>query len=132
MIAAKYVFFSAISILLNVFSQYLSLTIFPEPGGLYIAIIVGTFAGLVSKYIFDKKYIFYHTSKNRTDDVREFTLYSLMGVVTTSIFWGTELAFYYWFENENAKYVGAIIGLCVGYFIKYFLDKKYVFSRSAT
>jgi len=51
--------------------------------------------------------------------------------LTTFIFWGTEIGFDAFFENENAKYFGAVIGLSIGYIIKYFLDKKYVFKRYA-
>jgi putative flippase GtrA len=50
-----------------------------------------------------------------------------MGVFTTIIFWGTEIAFDYLIRTPNAKYLGAMIGLSVGYVIKYYLDKKYVF-----
>ena len=54
-------------------------------------------------------------------------LYSLMGVFTTIIFWGMEIAFDILYADLNAKYIGAIVGLTIGYIIKYFLDKKYVF-----
>ena len=50
-----------------------------------------------------------------------------MAVFTTIIFWGTEIAFDTLFQDPNAKYLGAVIGLSIGYIIKYFLDKKYVF-----
>jgi len=50
-----------------------------------------------------------------------------MGVFTTIIFWGTEIAFDILFQDPNAKYLGAVIGLSIGYVIKYFLDKRYVF-----
>jgi putative flippase GtrA len=88
---------------------------------------VGTLAGLVTKYILDKKWIFYHTPKDKKDDARKFMLYSFMGVFTTVIFWGTEMLFYYFVPYPNAKYVGAVIGLSIGYVIKYFLDRKFVF-----
>ena len=88
---------------------------------------VGTLAGLVAKYILDKKFIFYHEVKNKKDDAKKFALYSLMGVFTTIIFWGTEIAFDALSQDHNAKYLGAVIGLSIGYIIKYFLDKKYVF-----
>ncbi|QEH07273.1 hypothetical protein SMN_2517 [Sulfurospirillum multivorans] len=88
---------------------------------------LGTFAGLLSKYILDKRYIFYHKPKNKKDDGKKFVLYSLMGVCTTFIFWGFEMGFYIVFKYENAKYFGAVLGLSIGYMIKYFLDKKFVF-----
>ena len=54
-------------------------------------------------------------------------LYSCMGVFTTVIFWGTETGFNAVFESSNAKYIGAVIGLTIGYIMKYFLDRKFVF-----
>jgi putative flippase GtrA len=88
---------------------------------------VGTLAGLITKYVFDKKWIFYHSPKDKKDEAGKFILYSFMGVSTTIIFWGAEMAFEYLMRTPNAKYLGALIGLSVGYVLKYHLDKKYVF-----
>ena len=66
---------------------------------------MGTLAGLVAKYILDKKFIFYHIPTDKKDDVKKFALYSLMGVFTTIIFWGTEIAFDALSQNPNAKYL---------------------------
>ncbi len=127
MLAVKYAIFAAISTLINLLFQWLSFLIYAGFGSLYIAMFTGTLAGLVTKYILDKKWIFYHKPKDKKDDAKKFILYSFMGVFTTVIFWGTEMSFYYLFANPNAKYIGAVIGLTIGYIIKYFLDKKYVF-----
>ena len=127
MLVSKYIFFAVISTLFNLFFQYMSFKIHNGSLSLYLAMFVGTLAGLIVKYILDKKFIFYHEVKNKKDDAKKFALYSLMGVFTTVIFWGTEIVFDLFLENENAKYLGAVIGLSVGYVIKYFLDKKFVF-----
>ena len=63
------------------------------------------------------------------DDAKKFIRYTIMGIFTTFIFWGTEIGFDLYFEEENAKYAGAIVGLSIGYIIKYFLDKKFVFTH---
>ena len=126
-LALRYALFAGISTLINLLFQWLSFLVYEGTGSLYVAMFAGTLAGLVAKYILDKKWIFYHTPKDKKDDAQKFLLYSLMGVFTTIIFWGTEMAFYYLIPNPNAKYIGAVIGLSVGYIIKYFLDKKYVF-----
>jgi putative flippase GtrA len=126
-LVVKYSVFAVISILLNLFFQYLSFLVYSGINSLFIAMFFGTLAGLVTKYALDKNYIFYHTPTDKTDDARKFALYSFMGVFTTIIFWGTEIAFDTMFETPYAKYIGAIIGLVIGYIIKYFLDKKYVF-----
>ena len=127
MIAIKYVFFALISTLFNLLFQYLSFLGYQGFSALYLAMFLGTLAGLVVKYVLDKKFIFYHEVKDKKDDVKKFALYSLMGVFTTVIFWGTEIAFDALSQDPNAKYFGAVIGLSIGYIIKYFLDKKFVF-----
>ncbi|MBF0203416.1 MAG: GtrA family protein [Desulfamplus sp.] len=127
MIVIKYTIFAVISTLCNLLFQYLSFAVYSDFAALYVAMFFGTFAGLVAKYILDKKYIFYHIPKDKKDDAKKFALYSLMGIFTTIIFWGTEITFDATFQDPNAKYIGAIIGLSIGYAIKYFLDKMYVF-----
>ena len=127
MLAIKYTIFAVISTLFNLLFQYLSFLGYSGFGSLYVAMFFGTLAGLVAKYILDKKFIFYHTPTDKKDDAKKFVLYSLMGVFTTIIFWGTEITFDTLSQDPNAKYLGAVIGLSIGYVIKYFLDKKYVF-----
>lgn len=123
----KYTIFAVISILINLLFQYVSFFFYTGFASFYVAMFVGTLAGLIAKYLLDKKWIFYHTPKDKKDNARKFILYSFMGVITTIIFWGTEIAFEYLVRTPNAKYLGAVIGLSVGYVVKYYLDKKYVF-----
>jgi putative flippase GtrA len=127
MIAFRYVLFAIISTVVNLAFQYLSFAIYDGFLALYVAMFFGTLAGLILKYILDKKYIFFHTPKSKKDDGKKFLLYSFMGVFTTFIFWGFEIAFDYAFAFENAKYLGAVVGLGIGYIVKYQLDKKFVF-----
>lgn len=125
--AIRYIYFAVISTLVNLLFQYISFYFYNGILSLYVAMFFGTLSGLILKYILDKKYIFYHKPKNKKDDGKKFLLYSLMGVFTTFIFWGFEIGFNILFESKIAKYIGAIIGLSIGYVVKYFLDKKFVF-----
>ncbi len=128
MMVVRYTIFAIISTLFNLAFQRLSFYMYQGFADLYCAMFVGTIAGLVVKYVLDKKYIFFHQVANKKDDVKKFFLYSFMGIFTTIIFWGTEIIFdKIWDNNENAKYFGGVIGLSIGYIIKYFLDKKFVF-----
>ena len=127
MMILRYALFALLSTIVNIGFQYLSFLLYDGFLSLYLAMFVGTLAGLVLKYILDKKYIFFHTPKSKKDDGKKFMLYSLMGVFTTFIFWGFEIAFDYIYESESAKYIGAVLGLAIGYVVKYFLDKKFVF-----
>ena len=127
MLVIKYSAFAIISTLLNLIIQYISSESYTGFASLYVAMFFGTMAGLIAKYILDKKFIFYHTPINKRDDVRKFAIYSVMGGFTTIIFWGTEIAFDTLWNDHNAKYFGAALGLSIGYMIKYFLDRKFVF-----
>jgi len=127
-IAIKYTLFAIVSIIFNVLCQWAVLRVYKGQFDIYLAMAVGTLAGLLVKYFLDKNYIFYHKTENFLDNTRKFVLYSFMGVFTTMIFWGVELTFYFLFKAPVAKYIGAVIGLTIGYYIKYQLDKKFVFS----
>jgi len=129
MLALKYAVFALVSTLVNLLFQYFSFQLYEGWGALYAAMAAGTLAGLVVKYVLDKKWIFYHTPKDRKDDARKFMLYTFMGAFTTVIFWGTEIAFNTLFTAPSAKYIGGAIGLTAGYVVKYFLDRKYVFTH---
>lgn len=131
MILFNYVIFAIIATILNLSSQFLYVEFTPilmlkkE-----VAILVGTAIGLVVKYILDKLFIFKFQATNKTAEAKAFTLYSIMGVFTTFIFWGSEYMFIVLYpDSENAMYIGALIGLSIGYVVKYFLDKKYVFKQ---
>jgi putative flippase GtrA len=124
---ARYIVFALISTFANLFLQFLSFKVYSGIGAIYLAMFVGTLSGLVIKYILDKKYIFFHEVKDKKEDAKKFALYSLMGVFTTLIFWGVEILFDHIYNTSNAKYIGGLIGLAIGYVIKYFLDKKFVF-----
>jgi len=127
MIAFKYTIFAIISTIFNLSFQYLSFMLYNDIFALYVAMLMGTLAGLLVKYILDKKYIFFYEIQTKQEDGKKFLLYSLMGIFTTVIFWCFEIGFDYFFEHENIKYIGALIGLFIGYVIKYFLDKNFVF-----
>ena len=127
MIAVKYVAFAVVATLLNLLFQFISFLVYDGFASLYVAMAAGTAAGLLSKYILDKKFIFYHKPTSKKNDATKFFFYSLTGVFTTFIFWGTEIAFDSMFDAEAAKYIGAVVGLAIGYTFKFFLDKTFVF-----
>ncbi|ALH95126.1 GtrA family protein [Acinetobacter equi] len=122
-----YFCFALIATILNILAQQIMVYVYWGKFQILISLIFGTIVGLLVKYFLDKKYIFKYKVFSFNDDARLFALYSLMGVFTTFIFWGFEFLFYYMFENRSMRYIGAVIGLFIGYIIKYFLDKKYVF-----
>ena len=129
-IAVLYTLFAVLSTAINIGSQMLSIWIYKGPLSVEISIFVGTAMGLPLRYFLEKRYIFNFTSKNLVHEGKLFVFYSAMGVITTLIFWGTEYAFHLIYDTDFMRYLGGIIGLSIGFYVKYQLDKKYVFVNS--
>ncbi len=92
------------------------------------AMIAGTFVGLVIKYILDKRWIFFDVGTGMKQHGAKFGLYTAMGLVTTAIFWGSESLFWFVWRTEAMRELGAVLGLAVGYVVKYQLDRRFVFT----
>lgn len=126
-IALMYTIFAIFATVANIAGQDLSTRVYQGPFAITLSIIVGTGVGLVLKYWLDKRYIFQYQTTSIQHGSKTFYLYTVMGLVTTVIFWGFEFAFDAIYQTKEMRYVGAIIGLAIGYYVKYQLDKKYVF-----
>jgi putative flippase GtrA len=123
----KYSAFALLATAVNLLTQWPVFKFFEGDWVLYAAMAAGTLTGLVTKYLLDKRWIFYFSPQNRLDDARRFLFYSIMGVITTGVFWGTEIVFYLYVPMEGSQYLGGALGLIAGYTIKYLLDKRFVF-----
>ncbi|MDR1162491.1 MAG: GtrA family protein [Candidatus Accumulibacter sp.] len=123
-----YVIFALIATAANIAAQDAVVRCWNGVFSIQISIAVGTVVGLVVKYFLDKRYIFRFTPRSVAHDGQVFAFYALTGVATTAIFWGSELAFHFFFRTKEMRYLGAIIGLAIGYFSKYRLDRRYVFN----
>ena len=123
----KYSLFAVFATLANLLTQEIFLHLYVEVSALIIAMVAGTVVGWVSKYLLDKHYIFTFETSSQRENLLKFLTYGLTGILTTSIFWGFELVFDYLFDTKLARYLGAVIGLSIGYVVKYHLDKRYVF-----
>lgn len=129
-LALSYVLFALIATAVNIGMQECSMRIHDGRFAVALSMAVGTAAGLLVKYLLDKRYIFRFHARNLGHDARTLSLYVLMGLVTTAIFWAVELGFASLHASRAVRYLGAALGLAIGYLIKYQLDKRYVF-RSA-
>lgn len=96
-----------------------------------IAVAAGTLVGLVVKYVLDKRWIFYDRREGLRTQGRQFILYTAMSVATTGLFWGTETVFWLVWQTDAIRELGAVLGLSVGYIIKYRLDARFVFTNGA-
>ena len=99
--------------------------------GYWLALAFGTGVGLVVKYLLDKRWIFRDPATGLRAHGRRFTLYTVMGLATTALFWGMQTAFVLAFRSEAALLAGGALGLGIGYWVKYRLDRRFVFTPVA-
>lgn len=131
-IVIAYSLFALLAIAANVLSQEASLLLYSGPSELCLSIPTGTAVGLVVKYVLDRKYIFRANTVPLSKDGRQFMAYTATGVITTCLFWGSEILFDALFATREARYLGAVLGLGTGYLLKYQLDRRFVFPRVRT
>lgn len=124
----RYAAFGGVATVANLATQRAVLA-FGDTGGYFAtAVATGTLVGLFIKYLLDKRWIFYDVETGIKSHGRKFSLYTAMGIVTTAIFWGTETAFWMIWQTGGMRELGAVIGLGIGYVVKYNLDRRFVFT----
>ncbi len=123
----RYAAFAVIATVANLATQRLILQGGAAAERFALAVAAGTAVGLVVKYVLDKRWIFRDAEAGLRAHGRKFTLYTLMGLVTTAIFWGSETLFWMVWRTDAMRELGAVLGLAVGYVVKYNLDRRYVF-----
>jgi putative flippase GtrA len=126
-IAGKYALFAGIATGCNLGIQALADYSYKGELAVYASLFAGTLVGLVVKYLLDKNYIFYDRTKGLVRGGWQFVRYAVTGALTTAIFWGFELGAYHGFHDRAARYLGGALGLAIGYWLKYQLDKRIVF-----
>ena len=124
----RYTAFAILATLANLATQRLVLSLAEGSQGFVLAIGSGTVVGLFLKYFLDKRWIFFDTSSGIAVHGRKFTLYTVMGLVTTLIFWGSETTFWLVWQTDLMRELGAVLGLSIGFVVKYNLDRRYVFT----
>ena len=130
-LAVTYSILALIAALANFAAQDLATALYGGPFGITISVVLGTGVGLLVKYVLDKRYIFQFKARSAIHDGQTFMLYTIMGLLTTAIFWGFEFGFQHAFETKEMRYFGGAIGLAIGYVAKYLLDRRYVFPEGA-
>jgi putative flippase GtrA len=124
----RYAAFAVIATLANLATQRLVLYFGSTSGYFMLAVGAGTIVGLVVKYLLDRRWIFYDRSTGLADHGQKFSLYTATGILTTALFWGMESAFWILWQTDLMREFGAIIGLSIGYVMKYNLDRRFVFT----
>ena len=130
-LALRYLAFAALATAANVCTQLISAALYGGTYELLLAMALGTAVGLVTKYVLDKRYIFYDRTASLGGRTVKFGLYAATGLITTAIFWATELTFDALGDHPAWRYLGAVLGLAIGYATKYQLDRRFVFRGEA-
>jgi len=126
-IASTYALVSAAASAFNVVAQFLFLRHYAGAHRVALSILFGTLLSLPVKYALDKVFVFHRAGGPSSNVKGEFPLYVASAIVTTTVFWTVELIFHVIFGSAAMRYLGAAIGLAMGYTMKYQLDSKYVF-----
>ena len=136
-LTGAYAAFAGLAMAVNLGVQWLAvaaiapLHLVPARLLVFPALVAGTGAGLVLKYILDKHFIFRDREGGAGQHVKKFGLYAVMGLATTGLFWGAELVGHLLSSDPRAMYGGGALGLVVGYIVKYRLDRRFVFSQAS-
>lgn len=124
----RYSAFAVLATIVNLGVQRLVLA-FGETTPIFVlAVGAGTLMGLLVKYVLDKRWIFYDLDTGLKAHGEKFSRYTAMGLITTAIFWGMETTFWLIWHTDMMRELGAILGLTIGYVVKYHLDRRYVFT----
>lgn len=129
-IVLRYAFFGLLATLANLSTQRVVLWIGYSETVFAVAMATGTIVGLVLKYILDKRWIFGDMSVGVKAHSKKFSLYAAIGFITTAIFWSMETAFWLVWQTDAMRELGAVLGLSIGYVLKYNLDRRFVFKHT--
>ena len=108
---------------INLIGQHISLNYHES---LFLAVIVGSALALVFKYILDCTIVF---NRKNIINLKTFLTYTFFGACITPIVWIVEVMFLNIFGTVFMRDIGAFLGLALAYYIKYEMDKRYVFKN---
>ncbi len=129
-IMVRYVLFALVAGAMNLLTQAFVFQISPvQP--LAVSILAGTAIGFIVKYGLDKHWIFFDDYRGMRHEAGKVVLYGVFSVAMTVVFWGFEIAFLMIGGTDTAKYSGGAIGLAIGYYLKYRLDRRFTFKQEA-
>lgn len=127
-LVTRYTLFALVSMAANLGSQKMTWLVYDGAFSIPLAVCIGTGVGLVVKYALDKAWIFRYEHRSVAHGIQTFSLYTVMGLATTSIFWAMEFGAQALFHSEHARLAGGALCLVLGYLAKYRLDKRFVFA----
>ena len=107
---------------INLIGQHISLNYHEN---LFLAVIVGSAFALVFKYILDCTIVF---NRKNIINLKTFLTYAFFGACLAPIVWIVEVMFLNIFGTVFMRDIGALLGIALAYWIKYEMDKRYVFN----
>ena len=116
-----YFLFALLSSIVNLIGQHVFLNYYEN---LFVAVIFGSAFALVLKYILDSSFVF---DGNGQINLKTFLNYAFIGACITPIIWIVEVIFLNIFGTVFMRDVGALLGIALAYYIKYEMDKRFVF-----
>ena len=117
-----YFLFALFSSFINIIGQHIFLNYYEN---LFLAVVCGSAAGLIFKYSLDSIIVF---EGNRKINLKTFITYAFIGACITPIIWIVEVTFLNIFGTVFMRDVGALLGIALAYYIKFEIDKRYVFN----
>lgn len=127
-LVASYAGFAALAAAVNLGTQRAILGGSEAPARFAAALVAGTLAGMAVKYVLDSRWIFHAGPADAATHGKRIGRYAGTSVVTTLVFWGTEAAFFAVSPTQGSREAGALLGLAMGYVLKYKLDRRLVFN----
>ena len=124
----RYASFAVLATVANLMLQRLVLSVSPTAIGYGLGLLMGTAVGLAVKFVLDKYYIFDDRTSGFVHNSQRFLKYAVMAIATTLIFFAIETAFWLYWGTERMREAGALMGLTIGYVVKYRLDRQFVFT----
>ena len=116
-----YFLFALLSTFVNIIGQHIFLNYYEN---LFLAVIVGSAVALFFKYILDSSIVF---DGKKQINLETFFRYASIGACITPIIWVVEVIFLNIFGTVFMRDVGAFLGIALAYYIKYEMDRRYVF-----
>lgn len=126
-IALSYCAIALVSSALNIAVQAAWVALDRGAHAIPLSMLAGTAACVPLKYVLEKRHVFGFRAQNLRHDGELLVLYAFFGVFTTLLFWGVEWLFQLAFHTAGMRYVGAAVGLALGFVLRYQLDRRFVF-----
>lgn len=96
---------------------------------IFIKTGIATIGAFLFKFAVDKWLLFKDHNPDIKNTMRQIVIYGMFAVFTTLIFWGFEFGFKLLFHFRFSEYAGGVIGLVLGYTLKFIFDSRFVFNR---